>query len=100
RCEQLWILSDQIYSAFQNSDPNSLPLFEYTTQNTSKGYTNMETCYQYGIEHMEDLLVQEVYLTKKKNSKGRAVKNLDKDTVTALKQRKKQEKIINLKMNI
>ncbi|CAG8745831.1 1730_t:CDS:2, partial [Racocetra fulgida] len=80
RCEQLWILSDQIYSAFQNSDPNSLPLFEYTTQNTSKGYTNMETCYQHGIERMEDLLAQEVYLTKKKNSKGRAVKNLDKDT--------------------
>ncbi|CAG8582387.1 23137_t:CDS:2 [Dentiscutata erythropus] len=52
-------------------DPNNHSLFDYTTQNTSKGYFNMETCYQHGIEHMQDLLVQEVYLTKTKNSKGR-----------------------------
>ncbi|CAG8743788.1 26564_t:CDS:2, partial [Gigaspora margarita] len=54
-------------------------LFEYTTQNTSKGYSNIETCYQHGIERMQDLLVQKVYLTKKKNTKGRANNNQSED---------------------
>ncbi|CAG8771022.1 34079_t:CDS:2, partial [Gigaspora margarita] len=56
---------NQIYAAFQNPNPNSHLLFEYTTQNTSKGYPNIETCYQ----HVCNLLVQEVYLTKKKIQK-------------------------------
>ncbi|CAG8455152.1 13683_t:CDS:1 [Dentiscutata heterogama] len=86
RYEQLWTLSNQIYAAFQNLDPNSNSLFEYTTQNTLKGYSNIETCYQHGIERMQDLLAQEVYLTKKKNTKGRASKNLVKDTVANFKQ--------------
>ncbi|CAG8490605.1 13609_t:CDS:2, partial [Dentiscutata heterogama] len=43
-------LSEQIYNAFQNPDPNSYSLFDYTTQNTTKGFFNMETCYQHGIE--------------------------------------------------
>ncbi|CAG8623643.1 42603_t:CDS:2 [Gigaspora margarita] len=86
RCEQLWTLSNQIYAAFQNPNPNSHLLFEYTTQNTSKGYSNIETCYQHEIECMQDLLAQEVYLTKKKNTKGRASKNLVKDTVANFKQ--------------
>ncbi|KAF0536091.1 hypothetical protein F8M41_009352 [Gigaspora margarita] len=63
RCKQLWTLSNQIYAVFQNPNPNSHLLFEYTTQNTSKEYSNIETCYQCGIEHMQDLLVQEVYLS-------------------------------------
>ncbi|CAG8495874.1 8073_t:CDS:2 [Cetraspora pellucida] len=45
QCEQLWVLNDQIYNAFQDLDPNSYSLFEYTMQNTSKEYTNMENCY-------------------------------------------------------
>ncbi|CAG8792502.1 13082_t:CDS:1, partial [Dentiscutata erythropus] len=72
--------------------PNSYSLFEYTTQNTSKGYSNIETCYQHGIECMQDLLAQEVYLTKKKNTKGRASKNLVKDTVANFKQQQKIQK--------
>ncbi|CAG8756308.1 14539_t:CDS:1, partial [Dentiscutata heterogama] len=40
------------------------------------------------IGHMQDLLEQEVYLTKRKDSKGRAAKYLVKDTVVALNQRK------------
>ncbi|CAG8758586.1 9691_t:CDS:1, partial [Racocetra fulgida] len=80
RLEQTWALSEQIYNAFQNPDPNSHSLFDYTTQNTTKGFFNMETCYQHGIERMQNLLAEEVYLTKKKKSKGRAIKNLVKDT--------------------
>ncbi|CAG8587398.1 333_t:CDS:2 [Scutellospora calospora] len=79
-------LSNQIYAAFQNLDPNSNSLFEYTMQNTLKGYSNIKTCYQHRIERMKDLLAQEVYLTKKKNTKGRASKNLVKDTVANFKQ--------------
>ncbi|KAF0503041.1 hypothetical protein F8M41_019713 [Gigaspora margarita] len=73
RCEQLWTLSNQIYAAFQNPNPNSHLLFEYTTQNTSKGYSNIETCYQHEI-------------------KRRASKNLVKDTVANFKQQQKIQK--------
>ncbi|CAG8600402.1 13835_t:CDS:2, partial [Dentiscutata heterogama] len=92
RLKQTWALSEQIYNAFQNPDPNSHSLFDYTTQNTTKEFFNMETCYQHGIERMQNLLVEEVYLTKKKKSKGRGIKNLVKDSVAALKQRKKKQK--------
>ncbi|CAG8503297.1 15473_t:CDS:2 [Dentiscutata heterogama] len=75
--EQTWALSEQIYNTFQNSDPNSHSLFDYTTQNTTKGFFNIETCYQHRIERMQNLLAKEVYLTKKKKSKRRGIKNLD-----------------------
>ncbi|CAG8849556.1 10382_t:CDS:1, partial [Gigaspora margarita] len=44
------------------------------------GYFKMETCYEHGIGCMQDLLEQEIYLTKRKSSKGRAAKYLVKDT--------------------
>ncbi|CAG8736106.1 7064_t:CDS:2 [Dentiscutata heterogama] len=43
RLEQTWALSEQIYNAFQNPDPNSHSLFDYITKNTTKGFFNMET---------------------------------------------------------
>ncbi|CAG8818666.1 30278_t:CDS:2, partial [Gigaspora margarita] len=67
RLEQIWALSEQIYSAFQNPDPNSHSLFDYTTQNTTKGFFNMETCYQHGIERMQNLLAEEQRKKKRKN---------------------------------
>ncbi|CAG8848611.1 30607_t:CDS:1, partial [Racocetra persica] len=94
----LWTLSEQIYNAFQDPDPNNHSLFEYTTQNTTKGYFNIKTCYQHGIQHMQDLLVEEVYLTKQKKSKGRGVRNLEKDIVAALNQQKKNEEILKMKI--
>ncbi|CAG8730116.1 13024_t:CDS:2 [Cetraspora pellucida] len=67
--EQLWTLSEQIYNTFQDPDPNNHSLFEYTTQNTTEGYFKIETCYQHRVEYMQNLLAEEVYLTKKKNPK-------------------------------
>ncbi|CAG8829220.1 17293_t:CDS:1, partial [Cetraspora pellucida] len=46
--------------------PNNYFLFKYTTQNTTEGYFNMKTCYQYRVEYMQNLLAKEVYLTKKR----------------------------------
>ncbi|CAG8729219.1 12449_t:CDS:2 [Gigaspora rosea] len=67
RLEQTWALSEQIYNAFQNPDPNSHSLFDYTNQNTTKGFFNMETCYQHGIERMQNLLAEE---KKRKNTQN------------------------------
>ncbi|CAG8687765.1 11448_t:CDS:1, partial [Cetraspora pellucida] len=47
-------------------DPNNYSLFEYTTQNTTEGYFKIKTCYQHGVECMQNFLAKEVYLTKKK----------------------------------
>ncbi|CAG8824299.1 27042_t:CDS:2, partial [Racocetra persica] len=52
-------LSEQIYNTFQDPDSNNHSLFEYTTQNTTKGYFNMETCYQHRIQHMQNLFAEE-----------------------------------------
>ncbi|CAG8850448.1 37468_t:CDS:1, partial [Gigaspora margarita] len=82
-------LSEQIYNAFQNPDPNIHSFFEYTTQNIPEEYFKMEACYEHGIGCMQNLLEQEVYLTKKKSSKKRAAKYLVKDTIVTLNQRKK-----------
>ncbi|CAG8697141.1 15261_t:CDS:2, partial [Dentiscutata erythropus] len=70
RLEQTWALSKQIYNAFQNPDPNSHSLFDYTTQNTMKGFFNMETCYQHRIEYMQNLLAEEQQKKKRKNTQN------------------------------
>jgi hypothetical protein len=90
RKESLWLLIDELYNAFNDSNPLSHSLFENAKELNQEGLNNMFTCYDNGIERLYTLLDVEVLENKK--MQGSSMKNIARHKWIDLNKESKEKK--------
>ncbi|PYY20774.1 MAG: hypothetical protein DMG62_22055 [Acidobacteria bacterium] len=97
RKEALWNLVNQLVDAFNLIDSTTHEIFKDTTENNPNGFNNLFTCYELGIERLNNIHAQEIEKSISINTKGRRIKNIKTITIEQRKiiekNRKEQEKI-------
>ncbi|GET00647.1 hypothetical protein GLOIN_2v1474502 [Rhizophagus clarus] len=74
RHELFWTLIKSLLTAFDSSNPTSLPLFQNCKELTESGYTKLFSCYNRGKERLIQIYRQEVLKIDPVNTKGRRAK--------------------------
>ena len=97
RKEALWNLVNQLVDAFNLIDSTTHEIFKDTTENNPNGFNNLFTCYELGIERLNNIHAQEIEKSIPINTKGRRIKNIKTIIIEQRKiiekNRKEQEKI-------
>jgi hypothetical protein len=75
RNEALWKLVDELLETFNDSSPEKCPMFTEAKQLTTKGYQLMFSCYEKGIERLENIIKQDIDKTERKTP-GRRKKDI------------------------
>ncbi|RIB19593.1 hypothetical protein C2G38_2136489 [Gigaspora rosea] len=99
RLEALWKLINELKLAFSSQQPESHTLFAETTQLTNKGYQQMFTSYEKGINRLNNIVEQDIHKTAAQVRKGRGMPDITPMNVMKSKKRSRKE-IDNTMMEI